>query len=225
MGGFTWPGKSVPSDMGDFLEYIALQMISTDNADKACHANFLLYWVHSMVKWYVVQCFQSAASAIWTNRMKVKRAWRGNGSPGCKESTWTLDATRGTLSTWWFCFVTSLWDGGVVWPSGFIFWLPWDPDQKDWCACYSFLTQIHIFDTVFLPFVLSTNIEIDLIIQAVLLCLSRIFYQCVMLLNKFPEKYLSTFQKAARTLDMKIALKSCMLGSTGNQGTGTSLYE
>lgn len=50
-------------------------MISTDSADKACHVNFLLYRVHSMVEWYVVQCFQSAVSAIWTNRMKAEKAW------------------------------------------------------------------------------------------------------------------------------------------------------
>lgn len=58
----------------------------------------LLYWVHSMVKWYVVQCFQSAASAIWANRMKEKKAREGNESLSCKESMWTLGATHSTLS-------------------------------------------------------------------------------------------------------------------------------
>lgn len=60
--------------------------------------NFLLYWVHSMVKWYVVQCFQSATSAIWANSMKEKKAREGNGSLSCKESLWTLGATHSTQS-------------------------------------------------------------------------------------------------------------------------------
>lgn len=56
----------------DVLECIALQMTSTDNTDSACHVNFLLYSVHSMVKWYVVQCFQSALTAICASREHAK---------------------------------------------------------------------------------------------------------------------------------------------------------
>lgn len=66
--------------------------------------DFLLSRVHSMVKWYVVQCSQSAASAIWASRMKEGRRGGKDASAvrdPCEH--WVPLTARWAVATNWLC--------------------------------------------------------------------------------------------------------------------------